>query len=50
MAARKSRLGRGLDSLVSSDAPIPTPAVSPFSAADTPAKLGSVRFIPLGRI
>ncbi len=50
MATQKARLGRGLDSLISPGASIPTPAVRPPPATDTSAKPGSVRFIPLARI
>ena len=45
MAPPKSRLGRGLDSLVSADSL--APAVPAPIAAKTPTKLGSVQFIPV---
>ena len=48
MAPPKSRLGRGLDSLVSAESLAPAPAHLP--AAEAPARPGSVQFIPLDQI
>ena len=48
MAPPKSRLGRGLDSLVSAESLAPAPARLP--AAEAPARPGSVQFIPLDQI
>ncbi|MCK4850050.1 MAG: ParB/RepB/Spo0J family partition protein [Phycisphaerae bacterium] len=50
MAPPKSRLGRGLDSLVSSDAPTPAPAVSLHPAAEAHTRPGTVQFIRLDQI
>ena len=48
MASPKSRLGRGLDSLISAESLAPAPAHLP--AAEAPARPGSVQFIPLDQI
>ena len=48
MPPPKSRLGRGLDSLVSAD-PL-APAVAAPPATEIPAKSGSIKFIPLAQI
>lgn len=51
MPAQKSRLGRGLDSLISAE-PHPLVPSKPLTASDVdaPAKPGSVEFIPLDQI
>ncbi len=48
MAPPKSRLGRGLDSLVSAESLAPDPAH--LAAVEAPAREGSVQFIPLDQI
>lgn len=50
MPPRKSRLGRGLDSLVSPDSLISAPAVPAPPTADISIKPGSIKFIPIGQI
>ncbi len=50
MPPRKSRLGRGLDSLVPPGSVIAAPAVPAPPTADISIKPGSIKFIPIGQI